>query len=479
MIIINGSPNRQSTQLSNKLPETSTKNSFTALQQEDDDHYDTVDFTVEHATNNHREVSKLLSPPKQHKRKTPFNATTQQNMLVVTEEIQQMNLASNMKLHRLAPGSGRGGRGRGHRIIQHGKQNPQAPIQEQEGILAAASIQEQEGILEAANQDTNTTSTPVESNQSQSESQASETSTGEGSDEEDATMNESEETGSSQPEETMNEDIGDNTEPIIGHFGLRIEAMVDDESIDMNQVRELLSKLADAHCTFYNYREMGGDNRASTKGISWENLNGLDDAELRKYLNLSMIQWGNPRSANAKLLKITVLLLGGLCWVQECWRAQEGNASKKYGVLKELGWYLKSHTLHQSQEVNVAFILGRHPEKTYKDGLRDTVSDFINQQQSNGSTPTIYLDVVYSKLVVKDTKVPVLAIQCGMNDRQTIDNILKGGAQHPTIDIVSEKLRRSNRSAFEKAIEEHMDVCQCSTAITITGINHLTAEEVL
>jgi hypothetical protein len=58
MIVINGSPNRQISRRSDKLPDTSMKNSFTALQQEDDDHYDTVDFTVEHETNNHHEASK-------------------------------------------------------------------------------------------------------------------------------------------------------------------------------------------------------------------------------------------------------------------------------------------------------------------------------------------------------------------------------------------------------------------------------------
>jgi hypothetical protein len=249
-------------------------------------------------------------------------------------------------------------------------------------------------------------------------------------------MNDSKETtGSSQPEETIHKDIGDNTEPIIGHFGMRIEAMVDDESIDMNQVRELLSRLADAHIALFTTTKRcpGGDNQASTKGISWENLNGLDDAALRKYLNLSTIQWGNPRSANAKL-RLRFSFWVDCVGSKNVGKLKKAMPARNMEFLKELGWYLKSHTLHQSQEVNVAFILGRHPEKTYKDGLRDTVSDFINQQ-SNGSTPTIYLDVVYSKIVVKDTKVPVLAIQCGMNDGQTIDNILKGGAQHPTIDI--------------------------------------------
>jgi hypothetical protein len=85
MIVINGSPNRQTTKLSDKLPDTSTKNSFTALQQEDDDHYDTVDFIDEHETNNRSEASKLLPPMNPNQRKIPFNATTQQNMLVATD----------------------------------------------------------------------------------------------------------------------------------------------------------------------------------------------------------------------------------------------------------------------------------------------------------------------------------------------------------------------------------------------------------
>ena len=46
------------------------------------------------------------------------------------------------------------------------------------------------------------------------------------------------------------------------------------------------------------------------------------------------------------------------------------------------------------------------------------------------------------------------------------------------LDLVNKKcdeIVEGYSNIFEKAIEEHMDVCHCSTAITITGINHATA----
>jgi hypothetical protein len=92
IVVINGSPNRQLTGRSNKLPDTSMKTSFTILQQEDDDQYDTVDFTSNetsqthhHEMNNHHEAGSFLS--------SLIN--------------KQADSASHTKLHRLSSNQGR------------------------------------------------------------------------------------------------------------------------------------------------------------------------------------------------------------------------------------------------------------------------------------------------------------------------------------------------------------------------------------
>lgn len=260
----------------------------------------------------------------------------------------------------------------------------------------------------------------------------------------------------------------------VGHFGIRIETMVQDQAFDMTPVRELFELLHQAKCSFYNHQEMGGKNRASTIGIDWDHLKEFEDDELIRYLNLTMIQWGSPRTSSNLRLCFSF-------WV-DCPESTNVSELKKNNpgimiFLKNQDWYLKSHTLHQSQTANVAFIMGKHPNKSFKEGLRDNIFTFINENSKRQGS--IYVDVVYAKINVNESKVPVLAIQCGMDDRQTIDNILKSGARHPTIDIVSEKLKSVNRNAFKLAMENHMSVCQCSTAITIAGLNELSEKILL
>lgn len=446
-------------------------NSFTVLRdneeegnEDSDEMYDTVEFTDQNDKDKMNSVVQDMDYTNETHMRT-HNLVPKISAFTAKQNLMASASPTNLaKLHRLSPNGlrhrGRGhGRGRGETPKSHAYNQPMV-------MMLAKSD------LERPTQDPSQEKVQGEGKEEENDVQMEENN---------EANNKGKDTGGDTNDEEDDDDSDDDSDAPQGipgksveHFGIRVEAIVKEESLNMTAVRDLLSMFDKAKCTFYDHQEMGGANEASTTGVHWEELKELNDNALIKYLNLSMIEWGSPRD---KTLRLRFSM-----WV-DCQDSKNVGELKKAipdctEFLKKHGWYLKNHNLHQSQEINVAFILGRHPEKTFKEGIRETVSDFINDKSSNG-TPSIYVDIVYAKVLANDTRVPVLAIECGWDDRQTIDNILKSGAQHPTIDIVSEKLRRANKTAFEKAIGDHMNVCQSSTAITITGVDHISAEMTL
>ena len=470
-----GSPNKKSKSTIDESKSQKFTNSFTVLRDNDEDGnedsdemYDTVEFTDQ---NDQDKMNSVVQDKMDYTNETHMRThklvqkisafTAKQNLMASASPT---NLA---KLHRLSP-NGLRHRGRDHGRGRGETPNSNATNQPMVVMLAKSDLERTTHDLsqEEAQGEGKEEENDVQMEENRDANNNGKDTGGDTNDNED-----DDESDDDESDDDMDAPQGIPGGKSMEHFGIRVEAIVKEEFLNMNAVRDLLSMFAKAKCTFYDHQEMGGANEASTTGVNWEELKELNDNALIKYLNLSMIEWGSPRD---KTLRLRFSM-----WV-DCQDSKNVGDLKKAipectDFLKKHGWYLKNHNLHQSQEFNVAFILGRHPDKTFKEGIRETVSDFINDKSSNG-TPSIYVDIVYAKVLANDTRVPVLAIECGWDDRQTIDNILKSGAQHPTIDIVSEKLRRANKTAFEKAIGDHMDVCQSSTAITITGVDHISAE---
>jgi hypothetical protein len=449
-----GSPSKKGGAPTATLKRT-TENSFTALQGKDD-----ADDDDEGCFHDTVEFSKA-SPPSKSKRnlrRKSFNATTRQNDMA-DEDTKEKAIESTTTKDNLTT------------LSPLNKKN----------VRAEEQMEATDATNKEYSYDTKQQNNDRMEDEEKDEQNSKETEDKNEINKEDGGKEEGNETGDKDKDEqdnrgdddsSMQEETMETEPPIIkGHFGIRVETFVADKMVDMGSVRNLLKLLSQAQCTFYNFQEMGGATRGSNNGVDWDNLKDLNDDELIKYLNLSMIQWGSHKSIkNLRLcFSFWVDCVGSKTLLQ-----LKQNATEIVPFLKTQDWYIKNHTLHQSQTVNVAFIMGKHPLKTYKEGLQETISEFFNEKSSRQGS--IYIDVIHSKVNVNDSKVPVLAVQCGLDDRKTIDNILKSGARHPTIDILSEKLKHANRTEFTKAMENHMTVCQCSTAITIIGLKSTTED---
>jgi len=45
------------------------------------------------------------------------------------------------------------------------------------------------------------------------------------------------------------------------------------------------------------------------------------------------------------------------------------------GFVKHHGWFVNDHSLLESQVVNVGYVIGKHPDWTYRHGLEEQIQD--------------------------------------------------------------------------------------------------------
>jgi len=140
------------------------------------------------------------------------------------------------------------------------------------------------------------------------------------------------------------------------------------------------------------------------------------------------------------------------------------------GFIKRHGWFVNDHSLFESQVVNVGYVVGKHPDWTYRHGLEEQIQDHFRAHDNGEDEDALSITIVYSRIVMETAKIPILAIQCGIHHRDRIETILNRNLLHPTIDIISAQLRRANPSAYATALNDHMNCKDNVTAVVIKAV---------
>jgi len=135
---------------------------------------------------------------------------------------------------------------------------------------------------------------------------------------------------------------------------------------------------------------------------------------------------------------------------------------------REQGWYLCDHSLDESLVINVGYVVGKHPDLTYRAGLAREIQEHLQSQNPEG--PELSISIGFSRIQLGETRIPILAVQCGASQRDSIEAILGQNVNHSTIDIISAQLKKSDPAAFSQAINDHMNCRDQVTAIPIAGV---------
>ena len=53
--------------------------------------------------------------------------------------------------------------------------------------------------------------------------------------------------------------------------------------------------------------------------------------------------------------------------------------------------------------------------------------------------------------------IPILSVQCGISQWAQVDAVLNKNIPHPTIDLISMELKRTNPTAYDTALNDHMN----------------------
>ncbi len=247
-------------------------------------------------------------------------------------------------------------------------------------------------------------------------------------------------------------------------FGVRFEKLTNKNGqIELSLIKRLFRLLDARNCHFWNFEECGiggiPDDSADIQEIEH-----LTSSELMQFVDYGGIPWGrktadkNWRYSFSFYIESTTL---------SSWRDFRTDAVLM-DFLKTNEWFVRDHQLHESQVVNVAYVIGKHPDKTHRPGLAEDIQEYLRDNDT--SHDDLAIAVVHSHVPLDIGRLPILAVQCGISQRAQIDAVLNKNIPHPTIDLISAQLRRTNPTAYDSALNDHMNCRDNVTAAILTNV---------
>jgi len=215
--------------------------------------------------------------------------------------------------------------------------------------------------------------------------------------------------------EDMSEEENEPTE-----MGIRIETRTSKaKPIQCGQIVALLLLLGRKGCAFQNYREEEGITEESDTYATAAMIEELDEDRILQYVDLSQTPWGPRKDKLNERAAFSFYMTS--------------KRYKKVGDLKQdkeimeflqkRRWFVSNHRLHESQVVNAAYIMRKNPDRTYREGLTREVTSFFEEHKE--AFDDLELSIVYAQIEAEGNKVLTLAVQCGMSQRDIIDEILE------------------------------------------------------
>jgi len=190
-------------------------------------------------------------------------------------------------------------------------------------------------------------------------------------------------------------------------FGIRMEKMsTRGNPVRMETILHLLKMMATHGCKFFSH-DHTGTYGCDNDSVYVEELESLSESDLAHFVDYDGMAWGR-KNANPNWRFGFSFYAESPLW-HSCKDIQANEEVMAYA--RKQGWYLCDHSLTESLVINVGYVIGKHPDLTYRAGLAREIQEHLQSQNPTG--PELPIAIGFSRILLGETRIPILAVQCG------------------------------------------------------------------
>lgn len=202
-------------------------------------------------------------------------------------------------------------------------------------------------------------------------------------------------------------------------------------------------------------------NNSHVKAMTISDISNKKGMDYTTYFDSQVVRWGHPREETFRLSLSFYIASDEV----EPHLKQLRNNPELVEFLQNNGLSMSPHTLHESRDANIGFLLGKSQQFTWNEDIKRRLQRHLHYHLNRSPELSIKAQTIKSEGHTAE----VLSIFAGLKDSKAIQETLRK-SPFREVEIIMQSLKTEGKESYQQQIQIHNALIDRSKAVKICNI---------